>query len=280
MDLGELVAMLRCLDCGGELRLEITRLSCRGCGRSYPVVGEIPLMADPDAEACIWETYYRTLAKKKGDSESANGYFNGRSFRNVRDGILKLVGRPAGLPILDIGCGTGHFSQSLAKENQLVGADISFEMAVFAKKKGLATVRSSGKKLAFADESFAIVMSNNLIQSFADGAPFVREAARVLRPGGRLILSAANGQNLMMTIFRRLERRKYKHLAIYSADRLRRLLLEANLLVKSVLFFDFLTGRVSSVPGGARVKGLKKRLAATVAVEAVKPQSAAPDPSA
>ena len=273
MRLEDLVPLLRCLDCGRELRLETTRLSCRGCGRSYAVVEGVPVMAGPGTEEEVWgESYFRALAGSKGDSESANGYFNRRSFKNVRDGILELVGRPVGLPILDIGCGTGHFSQSLAEENRLVGVDISLEMALLAKEKGLATVRASAKKLPFAEGSFSLIMSNNLIQSFRHAESFIREAARVLRPGGRLILTAANGQNLTMAIFRRLEQKKYAHLWSYSADGLRRLLVDAELRLRSILFFDFWTARVRSLSGDARIKWLRKRLAATVAVEAIKPE--------
>ena len=196
-------------------------------------------MMEDAAEAGVWQEYFRLRAETRGDTESANSYFNLRSFRIVRDNLLKLVGRPRGQSILDIGCGTGHFSRSLAEANRLAGVDISLEMAAFARNKGLAAVRSTGTKLPFAAETFGLVIANNVIQSFREGGPFVAEAARVLRPGGRLIISATNGRNLAMAVLRRFERNKYEHLGVYSAAGLGGLLRQAGLSIGSLLFSIF-----------------------------------------
>jgi ubiquinone/menaquinone biosynthesis C-methylase UbiE len=272
MNLDELLPLLRCLRCGGPVGRQAVGLACRECGRSYPVVDDIPVMLENGAEEEVWERYFHKLAETRGDAEAANSYFNLRSFRIVRDNLLRLIGEIRNLTILDVGCGTGHFSQSLVKDNRLVGVDVSFDMAVYARRKGLHTVQSSGKKLPFTGDSFALVIANNVIQSFRDGSPLIAELARVTEPGGRVILSATNGDNLAMAFFRLAERRKYKHLGVYSADRLRRLLCAAGLTVESMLFFYFPAGRVARIPGGARVRFLSRRLSATVAVEAVKPR--------
>jgi ubiquinone/menaquinone biosynthesis C-methylase UbiE len=271
MDFAELIAILRCLDCSGPLMSREAGLICSGCGRAYPVVAGIPVMIEADAEAKVWQGYFRRQAETLGDSESANSYFNLRSFRIVKDSLLKLIGRPAGLSILDIGCGTGHFSQSLAGANRLVGVDISFEMAAYAREKGLATVQSTGNKLPFAPETFALVIANNIIQSIREAGPFVAEAARVLRPGGRFILCAPNSRNLMMPALRRLERQKYRHLSIYSAAQLRQLLRVAGLTVVSLLFFYFPQGAVARISGDGQIGFLGDRLSSTIAVEALKP---------
>lgn len=271
MDFEELVSLLRCLDCGIPLDPLGAGLTCPRCGRAYPVVDEIPVMVKADAEAEVWGRYFRRRAEALGDSESANSYLNLRSFRIVRDNLLRQIGHPEGLSILDIGCGTGHFSRSLAAANRLVGVDISFEMAAFARAKGLAAVQSAGQRLPFAGETFELVIANNVIQSFREGGPFVTEAARVLRPHGRLIISATNGRNLAMAVLRRLERRKYEQLGIYSAAGLRRLLKAADLSITCLLFFYFPLGTVSKIPGAGRVPFPEDRLSATVAVEAVKP---------
>jgi ubiquinone/menaquinone biosynthesis C-methylase UbiE len=271
MDFEELVAILRCLSCSGALVSREPGLVCSRCGRAYPVVADIPVIMEADGQTEVWQRYFRQRAETLGDSEAANSYFNLRSFRLIRDNILKLVGQPAGLSILDIGCGTGHFTGWLAEANRLVGVDISQEMAAFARNKGLATVRSTGKKLPFTPASFSLVIATNIIQSFPDGGPFVAEAARVLRPGGRLILCAPNRRNPSMAALRRIERLKYKHLSVYSAAELRWLFKAAGLRVASLLFFYFPLRTVVKIPGDARIGWLGDRLSSSVAVEGVKP---------
>jgi ubiquinone/menaquinone biosynthesis C-methylase UbiE len=271
MRFDELVTVLRCLGCAGPLRRGGPGLLCPACGRSYPVVDRIPVMIEEDAETEVWRGYFRDRAEALGDSEAANSYFSLRSFRIVRDNLLKLVGPARGLSILDVGCGTGHFSEPLAGANRLAGVDISLEMSAFAGKKGLAAVQASAARLPFAPGTFDLVIANNVIQSFKDGSPVVAEAARVLRPGGRLVLSATNGRNLAMAALRRIERRKYAHLGVYSAAGLKRLAGRAGLRAASVLFFFFPQGTVSRIPGDARIGFLRDRLASTVAVEAAKP---------
>ncbi len=271
MGFADLVAVLRCLACAGPLRTGGAGLVCPGCGRAYPVVEGVPVMMEGAAEDVVWQEYFRRRAATLGDTESANSYFNLRSFRIVRDNLLALVGRPRGVSILDIGCGTGHFSRSLAETNRLAGVDISLEMAAFARKKGLAAVQATGTKLPFAAATFGLVIANNVVQSFREGGPFVTEAARVLQPGGRLIMSATNGRNLAMTVLRRFERSKYEHLGAYSAAGLSGLLRRAGLSVGSLLFFYFPQGTVSRITGDDRIGWLRNRLASTVAVEAVKP---------
>jgi len=184
------------------------------------------------------------------------------------------VGKVSGVSVLDVGCGTGHFSQGLAKGNFLVGVDISLAMAGCALKKGLAVAQSSGRRLPFAAGTFALVIANNVIQSFKHSRPLILELVRVTKPGGRIILSATNGQNISLKFFRLVERKKYRHLGLHSADGLRRALQSTGSAVQSALFLHYPIGKVRMGPGNRVFSALDKLLSSTVALEAVKNASA------
>ncbi len=247
------------------------RLDCPGCQTFYPVVADIPILLESDAEARVWEEYFDLLVKEKGDTEAANSYINLKNYRFVRKSLLAYLGEIKGLAILDVGCGTGHFSQSLARDNRLVGIDISFEMVRHAMARGLTAAQSSGKKLPFAAGIFDLVIANNVIQSFREGRAFIRELVRVARPGGRILVSATNGQNLSLALFRLAERKKYRHLGVYTADKLRLEFSAAGASVRSTLFLYYPIGKVRMRPGDTRLRLIDKCLATTMAVEAVKP---------
>jgi ubiquinone/menaquinone biosynthesis C-methylase UbiE/uncharacterized protein YbaR (Trm112 family) len=271
MNVERLLPDLRCLRCGSPLDYREGRLNCPGCRASYPVMADIPVLIERDTEARIWEKYFDLLVGEKGDTEAANSYINLKNYRFVRKSLLAYLGEINGLAVLDIGCGTGHFSQSLAGNNRLVGIDISFEMARHAMLRGLSVAQSSGKKLPLAAGVFDLVIANNVIQSFREGRGFIRELVRVARPGGRILVSATNGQNLSLALFRLAERKKYKHLGVYSADRLRDEFQAAGATVRSILFLFYPVGKVRTRPGDSRLRLVDKWLATTVAVEAVKP---------
>lgn len=94
--------------------------------------------------------------------------------------------------ILDIGCGTCILEEGLEETNPVVvGLDLTPEMLSFALSKRLNCVRGlvngDAEALPFQDSAFDIVISC-YVAKYCDLERFVAEAARVLRPGGRLLM--------------------------------------------------------------------------------------------
>jgi SAM-dependent methyltransferase len=107
----------------------------------------------------------------------------------------RLIGNVTGATILDAGCGTGWFSTELADRGARVsGIDGSAEMIRIATRKN-AHPRVTYKildctgNLPFPDKSFDIVVSNMVLMDLEDIDLCIREWARVLRTGGRVIFS-------------------------------------------------------------------------------------------
>jgi ubiquinone/menaquinone biosynthesis C-methylase UbiE len=109
--------------------------------------------------------------------------------------ILDMMGMLAGARLLDVGCGDGALVCAAAERDaEATGLDPDPGMLVAAQsraaKAGLHATFREGRveRLPFPDASFDVVASIMVLCFVADAAGAVREMARVLRPGGRLVL--------------------------------------------------------------------------------------------
>lgn len=101
---------------------------------------------------------------------------------------------PAGteLRVLDAGCGTGTVLQALAEGGQAVGIDFSPKAIALCRQRGIhRTAVASVMQLPFSDGLFDAVISCDVLchRDLTDLTAALREMARVLRPGGRLLLN-------------------------------------------------------------------------------------------
>jgi SAM-dependent methyltransferase len=98
----------------------------------------------------------------------------------VRDFCAEVTG--TGLVVLDIGGRIQPYRPLLdGKASQHIGIDLILE--------GLVDVIADGTRLPFQDDSVDVILCNDALQYFARPREGIEEMLRVLRPGGRLILS-------------------------------------------------------------------------------------------
>jgi ubiquinone/menaquinone biosynthesis C-methylase UbiE len=116
---------------------------------------------------------------------------------SIPDAELGALGDVTGLRVLELGCGAGQWSRSLAAEaRRLVGFDLS-EAQLGAARQAMGTVscplvQGAAEHLPFATGSFDLVFCDHGGLSWAPPELAIPEAARVLRPGGRLIFNVAS----------------------------------------------------------------------------------------
>ena len=94
-------------------------------------------------------------------------------------------------PLLDLGCGDGLFAQVFFEKRHLVGLDYSMKELLTARSRAAydELVRADIAATPFPDDSFATVFSNGVLEHVENLCDGLREIARVLRPGGRLIFT-------------------------------------------------------------------------------------------
>jgi SAM-dependent methyltransferase len=97
---------------------------------------------------------------------------------------------PHGQPILDLGCGDGHFAQVALGEAD-AGIDVDLAQVFRASRRKVYRLAGAGSAAAlpFRDNSFGTVLANCAIEHMPDLDGVLFEVNRVLRPGGRFVFS-------------------------------------------------------------------------------------------
>ncbi|MFN2221340.1 MAG: methyltransferase domain-containing protein [Candidatus Promineifilaceae bacterium] len=95
--------------------------------------------------------------------------------------------------VLDNGCGLGTWLEACGPYSQTrFGLEPELERARMAATRGEGVVQGLGEFLSFADDTFEVILSNEVIEHVADDRLAVSEMVRVVRPGGRIVIFCPN----------------------------------------------------------------------------------------
>jgi len=120
--------------------------------------------------------------------------------RYTRDTMRETLARLGpGMPgaVLDIACGTGTLLEEIARRRtradaRIAGVDLSLGMLTQARRKldpRAIVVAGDATRLPFRSGAFEVAVSVSALHHWRDPGAVLREARRVLHPGGRLVIT-------------------------------------------------------------------------------------------
>ncbi len=112
-------------------------------------------------------------------------------------------------PVLDVGCGDGHFASAAFPAPLATGLDPAPAVLREARQRGAYRLlaQALGDALPYADGTFATAVSNSVLEHIPDVGAVLAEVARVLRPGARFIFCVPGDRFTEFLFFPQLFRR-------------------------------------------------------------------------
>ena len=166
--------------------------------------------------------------------ELTHWWFRGR--RRLLLSFLARVGgaRAGALRILDYGCGTGGNTASYARYGSVIGVEPDPHAIQLAEQRGGAFYcRANGLRLPFRNGAFDVVIASDVLEHIEDDSAALGEMARVLKPGGSMIISVPAHQWLFSYHDAALQ-----HFRRYSKVTLRSLLGRERLRIRRLSYWN------------------------------------------
>jgi SAM-dependent methyltransferase len=148
------------------------------------------------------------------------------AFRSEVEAIREMLPEGDQLKGIEVGLGTGRFSEALSIKE---GVEPSVPMRTLAVQRGIEIMNGTAEELPYGDLKFDFVLMAFCISFFEKLQPAFKEAHRVLKNGGSLVIGFLDKDS---PIGRDYEERKsesmfYKHANFYSVEKVQRKLSDA-----------------------------------------------------
>ncbi len=209
--------LFACPGCQSDLILEGS-VKCTECEARFPVENGIPRLFLPNE----WDPGKQDVTEVAQAFYSENPFPNYDGFEAVGDLITraerglfaKMLNEqiPYNTNVLEVGCGTGQLSNYLSiAQRQIFGADMTLNSLELAHKfkvsNALERVGFYQMNLfrpIFKPESFDFVICNGVLHHTSDPFSGFQSIARLVKPGGYILIGLYNTYGRLFTDFRRV----------------------------------------------------------------------------
>jgi ubiquinone/menaquinone biosynthesis C-methylase UbiE/uncharacterized protein YbaR (Trm112 family) len=198
----ELLEKLACPKCHGELSCAVTErdangeietgnLTCESCAQEFPIKAGIPRFVTEDNYATSFGYQWNRFRLEQIDSNNGTQLSTNRFYSETGWTKEWLKGKW----VLDAGCGAGRFLDAASQSDcNVVGLDISNAVdaarANLAGRRNVHFVQASIYELPFRSSVFDGCYCIGVVQHTPDPQKTMRTLPRVLRPGGRIAITA------------------------------------------------------------------------------------------
>lgn len=135
------------------------------------------------------------LLEVTGQAEATHFWYRGfRAF--VQPALHGVAGGRRDLHIVDCGCGTGYNLGWLSSHGPAVGLDLSSGGIALARRAGRSVAQADLTRIPFAASAFDLAVSFDVFQCIPDQDAAIAEMVRVVKPGGRIVLTLAAFESL------------------------------------------------------------------------------------
>lgn len=205
----EVLVVLRCPNCRGNLAQRPDALVCAGCGGSYPQVNGVIRFVDQQHYAGSFGFQWQVHARTQLDTEESN-----RSEREFRQRTGFSPEELSGKLVLDVGCGMGRFADVVVRWGaHVVGVDLSLAAEVAARNlagREAVFFQADVFRLPFAPQSFDFIYSIGVLHHTPDCEKAFKVLPALLKPGGKIAIwlySRYNAWYRMSDVYRKMTRR-------------------------------------------------------------------------
>ena len=219
--------VFQCPVCQSTLQASGQTLVCETCPRTFEVDDGIPMLFWPtedagatgDVSEMVKAFYEETPFPHYNDFDNV-AMFAERARRGIFARMLDER-LPPGARVIECGCGTGQFSNFLSIANRTVyAADMCVNSLRLGQKfardqhlKNVHFVQMNLFRPVVEHESFDLVISNGVLLTTIDPGRGFRSIARLVKPGGHILIGLYNTYGRLITDARRV-------LFRYTGDRL------------------------------------------------------------
>jgi SAM-dependent methyltransferase len=189
------VAQLRCVHCNGPMEYESSQaLRCAACARTFPIEREVlHLESEYQGNNAIAADYYNSTLWPKFRFWEWIAHLPRGGERKARNEVLRHLPNLSGTRLLDVAIGDGRNMPLIPRDCQVFGVDISRVLLERCKRdypdRETHLIVGQAESLPFPDATFDNMFTLGAINHVNDPGLALREMARVVKPGGTVVVA-------------------------------------------------------------------------------------------